>query len=227
VAVDTVGLPAVGLGCAALPALSSSVAGTFTEAVLKGGSRAAAARTAPGAAPPPPPPPPSLWLADPFLSFWEELFGAVTVLLQVGVAAGGAGGAARGCVGGGFFGASFACMLRPSTGLVAPHSPHLRRPLTLLPPPSGPLFAPSLIARTVHWRGEPMEPFRRLLFFAGTPTLPSFHSPLGRPDAGPMAVALLPPAPCTSTPAEALKLAFPAAVWWGGGLILFGVCCGS
>ena len=226
-AVDTVGLPAVGLGCAALPALSSSVAGTFTEAVLKGGSRAAAARTAPGAAPPPPPPPPSLWLADPFLSFWEELFGAVTVLLQVGVAAGGAGGAARGCVGGGLFGASFACMLRPSTGLVAPHSPHRRRPLTLLPPPSGPLFAPSLIARTVHWRGEPMEPFRRLLFFAGTPTFPSFHASLGRPDAGPMAVALLPPAPCTSTHAEALKLTFPAAVWWGGGLILFGVCCGS
>ena len=220
-AVDTVGLPAVGLGCAALPALSSSVAGTFTEAVLKGGSRAAAARTAPGAAPPP-----SLWLADPFLSFWEELFGAVTVLLQVGVAAGGAGGAAR--VGGGLFGASFACMPRPSTGLVAPHSPHLRRPLILLPPPSGPLFAPSLIARTVHWRGEPMEPFRRpLFFFAGTCALPSFHSPLGRPDAGPMAVDLLPPAPCTSTPAEALKLAFPAAVWWGGGLILFGVCCGS
>ena len=174
-AVDTVGLPAVGLGCAALPALSSSVAGTFTEAVLKGGSRAAAARTAPGAAPPPPPPPPSLWLADPFLSFWEELFGAVTVLLQVGVAAGGAGGAAR--VGGGLFGASFACMPRPSTGLVAPHSPHLRRPLTLLPPPSGPLFAPSLIARTVHWRGEPMEPFRRpLFFFAGTCALPSFRA---------------------------------------------------
>ena len=224
-AVDTVGLPAVGLGCAALAALCSSVAGTFTEAVLKGQRGAAAAGTAPGAAPPPPPP--SLWLANTFLSFWGALFGAVAVLLQVGVAAGGAGGAARGCVGGGLFGASFACMLRPSTGLVAPHSPHRRRPLTLLPPPSGPLFAPSLIARTVHWRGEPMEPFRRLLFFAGTPTLPSFHSPLGRPDAGPMAVALLPPAPCTSTHAEALKLTFPAAVWWGGGLILFGVCCGS
>ena len=161
----------------------------------KGG--AAAAGTAPGAAPPPPPP--SLWLANTFLSFWGALFGAVAVLLQVGVAAGGAGGAARGCVGGGLFGASFACMLRPSTGLVAPHSPHRRRPLTLLPPPSGPLFAPSLIARTVHWRGEPMEPFRRLLFFAGTPTLPSFHSHLGRPDAGPMAVDLLPPATCTST----------------------------
>ena len=224
-AVYTVGLPAVGLGCAALAALCSSVAGAFTEAVLKGQRGAAAAGTAPGAAPPPPPP--SLWLANTFLSFWGALFGAVAVLLQVGVAAGGAGGAARGCVGGGLFGASFACMLRPSTGLVAPHSPHRRRPLTLLPPPSGPLFAPSLIARTVHWRGEPMEPFRRLLFFAGTPTLPSFHSPLGRPDAGPMAVALLPPAPCTSTHAEALKLTFPAAVWWGGGLILFGVCCGS
>ena len=133
-AVDTVGLPAVGLGCAALPALSSSVAGTFTEAVLKGGSRAAAARTAPGAAPPPPPPT-SLWLANNFLSFWGALFGAVAVLLQVGVAAGGAGGAAWGCVGGGLFGASFACMLRPSTGLVPPHSPHRRRPLALCPPP--------------------------------------------------------------------------------------------
>ena len=174
-AVETVGLPALGLGCAALPALCSSVAGTFTEAVLKGQRGAAAAGTAPGAAPPPPPP--SLWLANTFLSFWGALFGAVAVLLQVGVAAGGAGGAARGCVGGGLFGASFACMLRPSTGLVAPHSPHRRRPLTLLPPPSGPLFAPSLIARTVHWRGEPMEPFRRpLFFFAGTCALPSFRA---------------------------------------------------